>query len=223
MGMKKSIIIIALCFFYIASNAYTPNTQWPYLNENFEEGTVYRGKDFSSAKFNIHLVDNILHYINPDDDKIYAAKNSEIDSVVIAGVPYTHCQGKMMAIVAKNTRGMVLRYDYADFDALFTQTGAYGTSLNTGSGRNLSSLELAGMSNQRHGLMLQEKHNGKEIGMRKKYYLRIGRIEVYANKKAIEEILPTDRKDEWKQFLKKNKIKWSKPESLSLVLNFFEN
>ena len=31
-----------------------------------------------------------------------------------------------------------------------------------------------------------------------------------------------EKEEEWKQFLKKNKIKWKKPESLQLVLEFFK-
>lgn len=221
--MRIQILTILIFFVATIANAYSPNTKWPYLNENFAEGTVYRGKEHSVAKFNIHLVDNVLHYINPDDDKIYTAKYSEIDSVVISGTTYVQCDGKIMQVMAKSSAGMVLRYDYADFDALFTQIGAYGTSLNTGSGRNLSSLELAGLNNQRHGLMLQEKHDGKEIGMRKKYFLRIGKIDIEANKKDVEKILPADSKESWKLFLKNNKIKWKKPESLLLVVDFFKD
>jgi hypothetical protein len=38
----------------------------------------------------------------------------------------------------------------------------------------------------------------------------------------VEQIVPAEKEEEWKQFLKKNKIKWKKPESLLQVLEFFK-
>lgn len=220
--MKKQVLAIVMALVAIAAGAYTPNTKWPYLNEHFTEGTVYRGADYSVAKFNIHLQGNILHYINPEDDKIYTAKHNDVDSVVIAGVTFVPDKDMMMEVVAKNGENMVLKYDYADFAALNTTSGAYGSSANSSASSNYTSIELAGMNNPRHGLMMQEKNDGKFITMRTKYFLRIGKTLVEAKKGDIEDMLPADQKDAWKQFLKANKIKWRNPESLAKLLNFFK-
>ena len=67
----------------LLASAYTPNTKWPYVYENFSEGTLYRGKDYSVAQFNIHYMGNVLHYISPEDDKIYTAKQSLIVAKII--------------------------------------------------------------------------------------------------------------------------------------------
>jgi hypothetical protein len=58
--------------------------------------------------------------------------------------------------------------------------------------------------------------------VRSRYYLRIGKFDIEANKKAVEQIVPAEKEEEWKQFLKKNKIKWKNAESLTKVLDFFK-
>lgn len=227
MIMKRQVFTVILAFVALVVNAFTPNTKWPYMYEHFTEGTLYRGQDYSIAQFNIHYMGNVLHYVSPEDDKIYLAKGNDMDSVVINGKKFVladHKDGKkMMEVVAQNGANMALRLDYADFEAAMrSNTGAYGSSANSSATRNLSSLELAGMNNPKHGLMLQEKNDGKTLGVRTRYYLRIGKFDIEANKKAVEQIVPADREEQWKQFLKKNKIKWKKPESLALVLEFFK-
>ena len=59
--------------------------------------------------------------------------------------------------------------------------------------------------------------------MCKKYFLKLGNKVIEAGKKDVEKILADGQKDAWKQFLKKNKIKWKNPESLVLVLDFLKN
>lgn len=225
MFMKKSVLSVAVALVALTAGAFTPNTKWPYMYEDFTEGTLYRGKDYSVAQFNIHYMGNVLHYISENDDKIYSAMGNEVDSVVIDGKKFvlTQIDGQMMEVTAQSGSDMVLRLDYADFDAVQKgNAGAYGASLNSASTRNLSSLEIAGMNNPQHGLLLQNKKDGISLGVRSRYYMRIGKLDIEANKKSLEMIVPADRMDEWKQFLKKNKIKWKKTESLEKILDFFQ-
>ena len=227
MIMRKQVLLVMMSVMALVAGAYTPNTKWPYVYENFAEGTLYRGKDYSVAQFNIHYMGNVLHYINPEDDKIYTAKGNDVDSVMIADRKYVlvdHKDGrKMMEVVAQSGGNMAFRLDYVDFDAAMQSGGgAYGSSSNSSATRNLSSLDLGGMNNPKHGLLLQEKNDGKSLVVRSRYYLRIGKFDIEANKKAVEQIVPAEKEEEWKQFLKKNKIKWKKPESLLQVLEFFK-
>ena len=227
MIMRKQVLLMTMSVVALLASAYTPNTKWPYVYENFSEGTLYRGKDYSVAQFNIHYMGNVLHYISPEDDKIYTAKGNDVDSVMIADRKYVlvdHKDGrKMMEVVAQSGGNMAFRLDYVDFDAAMQSGGgAYGSSSNSSATRNLSSLDLGGMNNPKHGLLLQEKNDGKSLVVRSRYYLRIGKFDIEANKKAVEQIVPAEKEEEWKQFLKKNKIKWKKPESLLQVLEFFK-
>ena len=227
MIMRKQVLLMTMSVVALLASAYTPNTKWPYVYENFSEGTLYRGKDYSVAQFNIHYMGNVLHYISPEDDKIYTAKGNDVDSVMIADRKYVlvdHKDGrKMMEVVAQSGENKAFRLDYVDFDAAMQSSGgAYGSSSNSSATRNLSSLDLGGLNNPKHGLLLQEKNDGKSLVVRSRYYLRIGKFDIEANKKAVEQIVPAEKEEEWKQFLKKNKIKWKKPESLLQVLEFFK-
>ena len=220
--MKKGIFTLLMAVVALVANAYSPNTKWPYMMEDFQEGTLYRVADYSGAQFNIHYMGNAIHFINPKDDKIYESRKTDMDSVVIAGRKFVLADDMVMEVLGECGADKVLRYDYADFSNLTQATGAYGASANSSATRQLTSLDLAGMNNPQHGLMLQEKNDGKQFYVRTKFYLQIGNAVVEANKKEVEKILPADKKDAWKQFLKKNKIKWKNAESLLSVLEFFK-
>lgn len=220
--MKKHVFAIAmLAAAFVASAQYTPNTKWPYVLENFENGVLHRGTDHSEeAMFNIHFTGNTLHYVNPTDQKIYTAKYNKIDSVVMnSGTFVQSIDGQMMRVEARRGENMVLKLEYADLDALNTNTGAYGLSLNSSATRKLSSL---GTTNASLIMMLQERNDGTPLVIRTKYYLRIGDKDIEANKGAIEDFLTDDKKEGFKLFLKQNKIKWKKPESLAVLLQYFE-
>ena len=221
--MRKQVTLMIMLVVALTMNAFTPNTKWPYLLENFQEGTLYRGKDYSIAQFNIHLMGNKLHYVNPKDDKICESRQNDMDSVVIGGKKFVLADGELMQVVGSNGQNMVLLCEYADFSGMNQAKGAYGSSSNSSATRQLTSIDLAGMNNPKHGLLLQEKNDGSELYMHKKYFLKLGNKVIEAGKKDVEKILADSQKDAWKQFLKKNKIKWKNPESLVLVLDFLKN
>lgn len=220
--MKKHVLLMMMSIVALGVSAFTPNTKWPYLMENFQEGTLYRGKDYSVAQFNVHFMGNVLHYINPKDDKIYEARHNDMDSVVIGGRKFVVADKHVMEVVGEQGGNLVLQHDCADFNRITQPTGAYGSSANSSATRQLSSLDLAGMNNPKHGLLLQEKNDGHELYVRSRFYLKVGDTVVEADKKDIEKMLPADKKEAWKQFLKKNKIKWKNAESLTKVLDFFK-
>ena len=69
--------------------------------------------------------------------------------------------------------------------------------------------------------MLQERNVGSEIPLETAYYFILGGKVVEANKKAVTETVEVSQSDNWKKFLKENKIKWKKEDSLISVLGFF--
>lgn len=69
--------------------------------------------------------------------------------------------------------------------------------------------------------MQSEKNEGREIPVITQYYFIIeGRL-LEANKGEIAKYVGDSRKQEWKAFLKAQKIKWKREESLMKVLDFF--
>ena len=69
---------------------YKPNTKWPYIYENFTDGTIYfDSNQKTKAQLNIHLWGNKLHYIS-SAQKILEAETSGIIRVEIGGDAYIY-------------------------------------------------------------------------------------------------------------------------------------
>lgn len=205
-----------------AQENFTPNTLWPYVYDNFESGTIYftNGKQ-SSSQLNIHLYGNVLHYVG-NDGKIYTVDANDLAKVIIGTDTYICNDGKMMMVVVTKGDATLTKLEKADFDALFTSTGAYGSSLNTYGSRDISALDLSGLNGPELGKMLQTKKDGREIPVKDEYYLKIGNKFMAANKKDIMNNLDETIRNEFKTYVEKNKIKWKKEDSLVKMMGFFD-
>ena len=223
--MKRFLSTVAALLLMLAVSAqnFEPNTKWPYLYENFTPGTIYfEGNEKSSSNLNIHLWGNVLHYVKADG-RIYQSSDQKVVRVEIGSDAYIFSDHKLVRIVAHEGTNLLAELVSGDFDAMRSSGGgAYGSSLNSSASRDLSSLgfDLGGMDHPELGLMLQEKQDGRTIPLITRYYFIIGGQQVEATKKGVEKFVGDDRADALKQFLKDNKVKWKKEESLIQVLQF---
>ena len=223
--MRKIIVLLLLVTGALTASAqkYSPNTKWPYIYENFTEGTIFfEGNKKSESQLNIHLWGNKLHYLS-NEGRIFTSDDKDVIRVEIGSDAYIYSDHKLVRIVAVDKTNLLVELTKADFDALFTSTGAYGSSLNSSSSRDLSSLDLGGMENSELGLMLQEKNDGRDIPLKKQYLFVLGGKQIEATKKSVENVLNADGQKDWKDFQKQNKIKWKNEESLSQVLTFISS
>lgn len=223
--MRKIIVLLLLVTgaLTVSAQKYSPNTKWPYIYENFTEGTIFfEGNKKSEAQLNIHLLGNKLHYLS-NEGRIFTSDDKDVIRVEIGSDAYIYSDHKLVRIVAVDKTNLLVELTKADFDALFTSTGAYGSSLNSSSSRDLSSLDLGGMENSELGLMLQEKNDGRDIPLKKQYLFVLGGKQIEATKKSVESVLNADGQKDWKDFQKQNKIKWKNEESLSQVLTFISS
>ena len=223
--MKRFLSTVAALLLMLAVSAqnFEPNTKWPYLYENFTPGTIYfEGNEKSSSNLNIHLWGNVLHYVKADG-RIYQSSDQKVMRVEIGNDAYIFSDHKLVRIVAHEGTNLLAELVSGDFDAMRSSGGgAYGSSLNSSASRDLSSLgfDLGGMDHPELGLMLQEKQDGRTIPLITRYYFIIGGQQIEATKKGVEKFVGDDRADALKQFLKDNKVKWKKEESLIQVLQF---
>ena len=223
--MRKIIVLLLLVTtaLTVSAQKYSPNTKWPYVYENFTEGTIFfEGNKKTKAQLNIHLLGNKLHYL-ADNGRIFTSDDKDVIRVEIGSDAYIYSDHKLVRIVAVDKTNLLVELTKADFDALFTSTGAYGASLNSSSSRDLSSLDLGGLENAELGRMLQEKNDGRDIPLKKQYLFILGGKQIEAVKKSVESVLNADGQKEWKDFQKQNKIKWKNEESLSQVLTFISS
>lgn len=223
--MKAINAIVAALLLTLSASAqkYEPNTKWPYLYEDFTPGTIYfESNEKSAADLNIHLWGNVLHYIKPDG-KIYQTDESKVVRVEIGTDAYIFSDHKLVKIVAIEGTNLLVKLTRGDFDAMRSSGGgAYGSSLNSSASRDLSSLglDLGGLNNPELGLMLQEKHEGRTIPLVEQYLFIVGGQQIEATKKAVEKQVGNAREAELSKFLKDNKIKWKREDSLQKVLKF---
>ncbi len=220
--MKRYSLLILLLLALVSAHAqdFEPNTKWPYIYENFTDGTIYfEGNKKTQSQMNIHLWGNKLHYLTAEQ-KIYESNDKGIVRVEIGDDAYIYCDHCLVKILSTDQNNLLVESDKADFDALFTSTGAYGASLNSSSARDLSSLDLGGLNKPELGRMLQERNDGTTLSVKHIYYFVVNGKQIEANKKDVERILNNEGKKEWKAFLKKNNIKWKKIESLKQVLTY---
>ena len=207
----------------VMAQKYEPNTKWPYLYEEFIPGTIFfEGNQKSTADMNIHLWGNVLHYVKADG-KIYQSDEKKVVRVEIGSDAYIYVDHQLNRIIANQGTNLLLKLTKGDFDAMRSSGGgAYGSSLNSSSARDLSSLgfDLGGLDHPELGLMLQEKKDGRTIPLVEQYSFIIGDQQIEATKKGVEKFVGDTRADALKQFLKENKIKWKSEESLQQLLVF---
>ena len=220
--MKKlcSLLILACAVVSVFAQRFEPNTKWPYVYENFTQGTIFfNSNKKSEAQLNIHLWGNKLHYLK-GDNKIYQTDDRDVIRVEIGTDAYIFSDHQLVKILAVDQNNLLVELTKADFDALFTGTGAYGSSLNSSAARDLSSLDLGGIDNPELGRLLQERNDGRDLSVKHVFFFIIDGKQIEANKKEVESLLSDNGKKEWKAFQKQNKIKWKDEDSLAKVLSF---
>ena len=220
---KITLCGVMACFILsLSAQDFQPNTNWPYLYNDFEEGTIYfASNQQTKAKLNIHLSGNVLHYVD-DKGKIFESSDDGIIRVEIGKDAYMFGDHQMMQIIhnekhivlVKLMRGKIRSNDEADSGG-----GAYGASLGTSATQKKATWG-GGVTTRDLFQMYKEKNDGSAISLETRYYYIIeGRL-VEADKRSIEKYLPAEQKAEWAKFLKSEKIKWKKEESLVQILDF---
>lgn len=221
--MKRVVIFFALLTVAMGAGAqkFEPNTKWPYLYEDFQQGTIFfqDNQKNSSTELNVHLLGNVLHYLGKDG-KIYQSDDKNVMRVEIGSDAYLFCDHQLMQVVAAEGTSVLVKQTKGEFDQLQSGGGAYGASLNSSASRDLSSLELGGLDTPELGKMLQEKHDGRIIPTSVHYFFILDGQQVEATKKGLEKHVSSDKVADLQKFIKENKIKWKKEDSLTTLLQF---
>lgn len=216
------VLSLALCLQALAQNYdYKPRESWPYLLESFTEGGIHTtvGTDLNEGFYNISVVDGKLHYIQ--NGKILEADMRLVQYARIGGNMYVNRLGKMEEVLFGEGTYVLLRSTLVDMDKLAKTDIGYGVSSATASTQHLSGLEISGISqNMELETAIQGAKDGKVLPLRIKYSFLLGARQVDATKSAVLAIPGID-KAAVKAYIKQEKIKWSKPESLAKMLIFF--
>ncbi len=219
---KRRFLFLFICFLAAigAVQAQEPTTTWPYIFNDFQSATIYLkagGKIEYTA--NIHLGNSTLHYIDGNDVK--ESKSKDILLVVFGEQRFMNVNGKLMEVVAEQEGGFIARLKDIDFTRLNETGGAYGASSNTLSTKALTSIEGIG-SVTNHAMQVANKESGKELPLRNEYFIVVGGSVYPAEKALLPDFVPVDKKQSLKDFVKKNKIRWSKPADLIKLVDILK-
>jgi hypothetical protein len=218
--MKKSALYLLVLCLSSALQAQDITTMWPYKYSDFRDGTVYfANKRTLSAPVNVHLLKSSLHYL--DNGQIREVTTSDIVLVRIDEDQYYMRNNQLMRVLSGDSTGFVAELVLADFDALTESGGAYGSSSNVQATRKLSSLEIGGINITNHMELKSNKDSGSLLPLDTKYFIVTPDAVYPATKRGISSQLSDDKKDTFNRFLKKNKVNWRRPETLQVLLDFF--
>lgn len=219
--MKKFIsLVFVLLFSGFVALAQDPTTSWPYLYQDFLDGTVYMKQgQCLQQRMNIHLGHSKVHFLDGQTIKVLSI--ADVAAIKIGEDSFVPFEGKMLKVEQSSPKGLIASETVGDFAALAETGGAYGTSSTTQSTQRMSSLDAFQTEGQNHMIILQNKHNGQILPLKTKYYLISPAASCRAAKKELTAVF-SDRAGEWKAFLKGHKINWNKPESLAQILEFLD-
>ncbi len=218
--MKKLLLLLISGLFALSSYAQECSTLWPYIYPEFRDATIYtKGGTKFDRKINIHVQGSTVHYID-DQGIVRETKSEDLLLVDTGNDKFMYVDGRVMKVVGTEEHGFIATLVLGDFAKLNATEGAYGSSASSSAVTKLTSVE-AGVVGQNHMQLKQNRDYGKLIELRTSYFIVVDGQVYPASKKAIENKLPEDKKSEFNQFLKSNKIRWNKVESLQNVLKFF--
>lgn len=220
--MKKILTVIFFTALAICTGAQPFTTSWPYLYPEFRQGAVYlTGGQKVYRDLNVHLLKGRLHYL--ESGIVKEAMSKDIFFAMIGENKFMVVNGDMMRVDAEQSEGFVANHITGDFESLMVGTGAYGVTANTEAIQQYSSLDIQNGVNTNHMLLLQNKSEGREFDLKEEFYIVTGGKVWPAARSKIEKMLPDSAKDDFRHFVKKNKIKWKDPLKLILLVDFLKD
>ncbi len=212
-------VFVLILLFKVQSQQYDPTTKWPYLYENFTNGVIYFADNKKiTANVNVHLLNSTLHYLK--NESIFQIEPKDLIRVEIGSDFFIYIDNQLSRVIKQNNKNLLTAITKGDFDALFKSSGAYGMSANSSATRDLSSLEIGGLTNMNHRQMMVEKEYGQSLPVKKEYFFIIDNNAISASKKNLEKRLNPVMKAKLKIYLKQNRFRWNDEKQLGELLDF---
>lgn len=221
--MKKilSIVFVLVLSIGAAAQEYHPRESWPYLLEEFTGGVVsnYGGEVSAEGFFNVSVVDGKLHFVK--DGTIMVANMNQLQAVRIGERVFVNRMGRLKEVVAEERGGLfVLRDVSVDLDELAKTDIGFGARSAVASTQKVNGLTVGGGTvNLALETAIAAAKEGAELPIREKYLFLVRSREYPADKASFLSMEGLDKASA-KAFLKTEKIKWHKAESLGKVLKY---
>ncbi|MDO4756161.1 MAG: hypothetical protein Q4A54_07450, partial [Parabacteroides sp.] len=152
---------------------------------------------------------------------VMAADTKGIVKVAMDNRTFIFMNGELVELLETvGTSALVKRVVLDEKKFNSAATGAYGMKMETSASREMATIQRGGIILSQ---MKSEQEGGKVVPLRTDYFLLLedGKKIVKATKRDVQKSLTEKGQDEFKAFMKQNKIKWNKEESLVKLLEFF--
>lgn len=212
---------------------YEPTTNWPYLLNDFYNGTIVMGTDsVSRSRLNFHLRSLALYCID-DEDKVARVIFPNISCVIINNNIYRLVDGKPMQQLYAEQGALLMEYTYIDFDlmnvgynqgmALYARASSETAMLaNRNNYLDLETIHMRGEFNENYHEMRTNWYDGQKLPLHISYYFVIDGRHFRAVNSECNGHLDAAGQKALKRFIKEKKLKWKKKEDLVLILQFMK-
>ena len=221
--MKKILLLQVLLLFAasaVYAQKYQPRETWPYVNDDFVDGAVRTrsGSLIEEAKLNVSVADGSLHYIK--DGVIMKVDMSTVYTARIGSDVFVNVGAKMYRILSEKESGCLLQFVQVDIDKMGRVDIGYGISSSSASAMNINSLDgLSDTVNYKIEKVMDDKDNGEYLPLIVERFLLVDGKLIPATKQGLKDYPGIDMAA-LDAFVKSNKIKWTKNESLELLVDF---
>ena len=221
--MKRilSIFFVLALAIGAAAQEYHPRESWPYLMEEFTAGVVtnYGGEVSAEGYFNVCVVDGKLHFVK--DGTIMVANMNQLQAVRIGERIFINRMGRLKEVVAEELGGyFVLREVSVDQDELAKTDVGFGMRSAVASTQRVNTLGVGGTTvNLALEAAISAAKDGAELPLREKFFFLVRSREYPADKSSFLSMEGIDKASA-KAFLKTERIKWHRAESLGKVLHY---
>lgn len=224
----RTLFLAALAAFccagaYAQDSYYRPTDKWPYIYEEFTEGTVNLTlNQYYEGQLNICIDNGTIHYID-ENGVIMESIMGDVVSAVIGAKKYVNVNGKMMEVLFENENGYVVKARSVSQAAQGVDIG-FGIVSDTVAAQGVDMATTIGFGgtfiHSRIAEVQREREYGTPLNVDEQYYLKtVSGLCIKATKNDFTDFLG---KEKASAFLKSAKVKWNSPSTLLQVVDFLK-
>lgn len=200
----------------------TPTVNWPYLYPDFMEGELMRTRGKSTtAQYNIHLGQSVLHYV--ENGKIKEVPAVGVLNLTVGDDLFLNVGGKMMKVMAEVQSAYIVEEVVGNYSAVVSNTGAYGASVSSHDKTYFHERSNGSYNGylvtDDYADLLAIKSQSDKLPVIRNVYFVLGLQQIPANKKGVLALDGIDKKA-FSQFLKSNDINWKEVDDLVKVVEY---
>lgn len=227
------LLSIATGWAQTGRGTYEPTLNWPYLLDDFYDGTIIIGTDsVCKTRLNIHLRSEALYCID-SEGKIARVIFPNMSAIIISNNLYRFVDGKPMKQLHAEGDALLMDYTYIDFEQMkagYTQgmalyARAYSeTSMqaNLNNHIDLKELHMKGEFNESYNEMRNTWYDGDKLPVRNVCYFIVHGKTFRAISTECNAHLDKAAQKKLKQLVKSKKLKWKNREDLVTILKFMK-